>query len=282
MNSLFCAKAAESPLRGVKMLLRFGVANHLSIRDYQELSLVATSLKDPVEGLLRTTDKPGHNENERVAVPVVAIYGANAAGKSTILRALDFYVRAIRDSHVARTSSEGTAYQPFLLDDDSREEPSRYDADFIIESTRYHYGFILDGSVINEEWLYSFPPEGQRQIKSVLFHRNFAEDAPYYFGKTLKGDNRVIAKLTRDNSLYLSSAAQNAHPQLSRIYDYFKLGFSSRLDLFSDDNRIGDQIHAYFSADDTQRLRAMSFMKAADIGISDIQFFKKATLMKAS
>jgi AAA15 family ATPase/GTPase len=277
----FLRKASKNQATRYKMLLRFGVSNNLSIRDYQELSLVATSLKDPMEGLLRMVEKSEVGDKERAAVPVVAIYGANAAGKSTILRALNFYVSTIQNSHTSRTSRVGTAYQPFLLDDESREQPSRYDADFIIEGMRYHYGFVLDGKIINEEWLYSFPPEGQRQARSILFHRDSTEKSPYYFGKSLKGDNKIIAKLTRDNSLFLSSGAQNAHPQLSKIYDYFKLGFSHRLNLLSDDTQIGKQMHTYFSADDKQRAKAMNFMKAADIGISDIHFSPKSYDEKA-
>ncbi|MGR4042511.1 AAA family ATPase [Pseudomonas sp. 910_21] len=254
------------------MLLRFGTANHLSIRDYQELSLTATSLKDPQEGLLRVTPDV---EKGISAVPVVALYGANAAGKSTILRALDFYVAAIRNSQTGATARRGTPYDPFLLDDDSRNEPSRYDADFVIDGIRYHYGFELDGEIINREWLFSFPPETQRQTRSVLFHRQATEEEPFYFGKNLKGDNKRIAKITRENSLFLSAAAQSAHPQLSEIYDYFDVGFLRRFDNIADENSMNKQLSAYFSQDDEQRKRALSFLKAADIGISDIHFKKK-------
>ena len=254
------------------MLLRFGTANHLSIRDYQELSLTATALKDPVDGLLQLT--PGH-EGGIAAVPVVALYGANASGKSTILRALDFFVNAIRISHTGTSARTGTPHDPFLLDDYSRNNPSRYDADFVIEGIRYHYGFELDGEIINSEWLFSFPPEHQRQSRTILFHRDATEEEQFHFGKSLKGDNKRISKLTRDNSLFLSAAAQNAHPILSNIYDFFHLGFSRRFDNIADENSMNKQLFAYFSQDEEQRNRAMSFLKAADIGIANIKFKKK-------
>ena len=61
------------------MLLRFGVSNHRSIRDYQELFLSASPR---IKRNAAVFPVPTLREN---AVPVVAIYGANAAGKSTLL-----------------------------------------------------------------------------------------------------------------------------------------------------------------------------------------------------
>lgn len=261
------------------MLLRFGTSNHLSIRDYQELSLVATSLKDTTEGLLHVgenLDMDSAKKNISV-VPVVAVYGANAAGKSTVLRALEFFVRAIRDSHNVTSNRLGTPYTPFLLDDESRHTPSQYDADFVLGETRYHYGFTLDGMIVNSEWLYSFPLGKQRQARSVLFHRDASEDEPFYFGKTLKGDNKAIAKFVRDNSLFISAAAQNSHPHLSLIYEYFSSGVSKRLDSIDETILLSKQMHAYFNADEQQRQMATSFMRAADIGIADIKFSKEPT-----
>lgn len=265
------------------MLLRFGTANHLSIRDYQELSLMATSLKDATEGLLQVGESPDSIDSTKkniVAVPVVAVYGANAAGKSTVLRALEFFVAAIRDSHNAKSTRHGTPYKPFLLDDESRHTPSRYDADFVLDGTRYHYGFTLDGEIINSEWLYSFPIGTQRQSRSVLFHRDATEKEVFYFGKNLKGDNKAISKFVRDNSLFISAAAQNSHPHLSLIYEYFSSGVSKRLDSIDDSALLSKQMHAYFNIDEQQRKMATSFMRAADIGIADIQFSKKPTTEK--
>ena len=65
------------------MLLRFGVANHRSIRDYQELFLSA-SKRIRHEGLVIPV--PTLKE---AAVPVAAIYGSNASGKSNLIDAMD-------------------------------------------------------------------------------------------------------------------------------------------------------------------------------------------------
>lgn len=258
------------------MLLRFGTSNHRSIREYQELVFTATSLKDSDSGLLyagQDTPVGSSSEKSRLrVVPVVAIYGSNAAGKSTVLKALTFFVDAIIYSHNRVASQEGTPYAPFLLDDESRGSPSKYDADFVLGDARYHYGFTLDGRRILSEWLYSFPLNGKRQTKSVLFHRDCSEDEEYYFGKSLKGDNKRISRFARENGLFLSAAAQSSHPQLSFIYEYFLKKVSKRFDQTDNLESVGKQLFAYFGSDTERRSRAVSFLKAADVGISGVDF----------
>ena len=68
------------------MLLRFAVANHLSIRDHQELSLVSSALSDTEDGLVDCPSSPSG-----FVLPAVVIYGANASGKSNIVDAHSRY-----------------------------------------------------------------------------------------------------------------------------------------------------------------------------------------------
>ncbi len=81
------------------MILRFGVSNYRSIRDYQELSLIASSLKDVAGEPLSLPDQ------QLEVLPIVAIYGANASGKSNILRAINFMTAGTGRSH--QSKSEG-------------------------------------------------------------------------------------------------------------------------------------------------------------------------------
>lgn len=193
------------------MLLRFRVSNHLSIRDMQELSLMATSLKDEERGLI---------ERSAIArepiLPAVVIYGANASGKSNIVDAIWFMRKMVLYSHSRGNPDGGVPRENFELDNVSSGNPTYCDMDFIVEDVRYHYGFETTDSVFESEWLYSYPQKRKR----MLFER---AESGFQFGRELKGNNKNIAQLTRTNSLFLSAAAQNGHPHLSKIYRYFKM-----------------------------------------------------------
>lgn len=192
------------------MLLRFGVANHLSFRGFEELSFAASSLKDPDQGLIACPPAPGGS-----VVPAAVIYGANASGKSNLMNAMRTMWEMVSFSHTRGSPEGGVSRQPFRLDTESAGEPSRFELDFTIDGVRHHYGFEASDAAFESEWLYDFPNSRRR----MLFER---EDGAFRFGRALGGRNAVIADLTRPNSLYLSAAAQNGHERLSRVFGYFR------------------------------------------------------------
>lgn len=260
------------------MLLRFGAENHRSVREYQEVSFVASSLKGQESALMALSSREEDEIRESgitkgvKVLPVIALYGANASGKSTVLEAFKFFVDGIIRSHAHSSNHETTAYLPFLLDQESRSRPSRYDADIVLDGVRYHYGYTLDGKRILTEWLYSFPTAGARQVRSVLFHRDVSSEEEYYFGKSLRGENKQISRLTRNNSLFLSSAALNAHPQLSPIYEFFKTKITRRFESEIDKATLTKQLVAYFEANESSRDSALKFLAEADTGIVGMDF----------
>jgi len=236
------------------MLLRFGASNFLSIKEYQELSLVATPLKDTPSHLCEVV---GFKEK---ILPVVAIYGANASGKTNILKALSFLVNGIVKSHQTGKVEGGITRNYFRLDNSCKTTPSKFDCDIIIDNIRYHFGFAVDDEIILEEWLYAYP-QGTRQ---VWYHRK--KDESMYFGKFLKGKNRIIESLTRSNSLFISVAAQNNHDQLLKIYKYFNDNF-----IFSFSNFGSISKSTEYFVNDTTKNKLIAFLKHADTGISAVK-----------
>lgn len=193
------------------MLLRFGVENHLSIRCFQELSFVASSLKDPEEGLIPCPTAPSGS-----VLPATVIYGANASGKSNVMDAVRIMKDMVLRSHTRGEPGGGVPRQPFRLDPACAGEPSRFEIDFVLDGVRHHYGLEASNDAFVSEWLYAFPKSHRR----MLFER---EGSEFHFGRSLKGRTGVIKDLTRPNSLYLSAAAQNGHEQLSRVFEYFRV-----------------------------------------------------------
>lgn len=192
------------------MLLRFRVSNHLSFRDLQEVSFVASSLKERKGYLIDCTAVPNNS-----VVPAAVVYGANASGKSNLVDAMQTMWAMVLHSHTKGDPGGGVARQPFRLDPECKRAATQFDIDFVAEGTRYHYGFQATDEAFVSEWLDVYP----KAYRRLAFAR---ENSDFTFGRWLKGQNSSIAKLTRPNSLFLSAAAQNGHEQLSKVFAYFR------------------------------------------------------------
>lgn len=186
------------------MLLRFSVKNYRSFRDEQELSLVASSAKEHPTSVIQT------KAVDQGVLPVAAIYGPNASGKSNLLRALEFMVRAVEHSHRSWKPDGGVPSAPFLLAQRANE-PTEFRLDFVAEDVRFQYGFSHDAIQILTEWLYSYP-SGKKQ---TWFER---EAEQFRFGKSFLGANRAIEGTTRKNSLFMSAAAQSNHEKILPLF----------------------------------------------------------------
>jgi AAA15 family ATPase/GTPase len=200
------------------MLLRFSVSNYLSIAARQEISLVATKLKGPSSPLLRSSAIGQLN-----ALSSAVIYGANASGKTNFIKAIEFMRSAILFSHRQGKPEGGVPRLPYQLDSQIRSSPTMVEADFVLKDIRYQYGFECDDDQFVSEWLYTFP-EGKRRR---LFERTKNE---VEFGQSLKGPKKILVSLMRPNSLFISTATQNDHEDLSRIVSFFQsMQFSSTI-----------------------------------------------------
>lgn len=241
------------------MLLRLGVSNYRSIRDYIELSLMASdAIKDKGTDLL---DLRGAKHR---VLPVIVVYGANAAGKSSIHLALGSMGAHVLNSFRRLEAGASIPRSPFALDNISKDKPTRFDCDFVINGVRYHYGYEFNDKEFEKEWLYSFP-EGYRR---TLFNRD-SLNSEIEFGKHLKGKNRSIEELMRPNSLFLSVAAQSSHEELTKVYDFFRrsiAGIGASLNATSVQKDIG-------SNNDP---RLIPFLKTADTGIAGLEIREEA------
>jgi hypothetical protein len=235
------------------VLIRFRARNFRSLKEEQELSLVASSLKDSPEAVTKVQGL------DLGLVRVAAIYGANASGKSNVIKALAYMSNAVQNSHRQWAPEGPIPREPFLLDPQSKLEPSSFEADLLLEGVRFHYGFTLDDREILEEWLDAYPI-GKRQMWFKREQRDFT------FGKKLVGDNGAIERLTRPNSLFLSAAAQNNHPQLLPVYKWFveRFGYVPR------ERRPAIFNTALMCRDEGVKSWVSQSLRFADMGIVDL------------
>lgn len=232
------------------MLRSFQVANHKSIRDEQELVLL-----------------PAYDK-KRGAVPVAAVFGANASGKSTLLDALLWMRGAVLDSFAAWQPGGGVPRTPFRLDA-ARDRPSSYAVELLLDGVRYLYGFEVDDQSVLQEWLYSYPQRRRR----VLFER---EGGTIRLGSMLpdaRSREETLSGLTRDNTLLLSVAAHSNQQEALPVYQWLRSGL-----------RVPDQRPGRTAAELIRRLgdgpdsrrATLALIRSADLGIQDVQVVRGA------
>jgi AAA15 family ATPase/GTPase len=190
------------------MLIEFRVENHRSIRKEQVLTMEVGRVggqNDP-----RPREVPGCAKK---VLPVAAVYGANASGKSNVLDGLASMTDAVTLSLRHWSPDEGIPQDPFAWGP-KRMEPTKFEVEIALDGTRYRYGFEFNNHVFLKEWLYAWP-HGKKQTWLERTGDTFS------FGENLRGENKVTQDVTRPNALFLSAAAQLKHPQLSPIYSWF-------------------------------------------------------------
>jgi uncharacterized protein len=241
------------------VLIRFRVRNFRSLKEEQELSLVAsTSLKDTAKAVT-------HIEGLNLGLlRVAAIYGANASGKTNVIKALQYMAGAVQNSQRIWSPEGAIPREPFLLDPQSKGDPSAFEVDLLLQGVRFNYGFTLNDSEVLREWLNAYLT-GKKPIKrQVWFER---EGKTFTFGKKLAGDNRAIARLTRPNSLFLSAAAQNGHEALLPLYKWF----AERFEHVPRERALFARETAQMCKEEGIKSRVLQSLQAADIGVVGLE-----------
>ena len=283
----FCANRLENARSRYihRVLIWFRIANHRSVRDEQVLSLEPGNVDGGGERVREAGDLR--------LLPLVAIYGPNASGKSNVLGGLAFMRDAVVYSHRIFSPDGGVPRQPFAWSEKGAE-PSLFEIAFKIDGVRYEYGFCSDDQQFVEEWLYAYPSAR----KQTWFERDGDE---LKFGEHLHGENRTIEKVTRPNSLFLSAAAQNRHAQLSPVFRWFAAlrahnlptAIGGRFRRGSLPPRAnfarwwtppasvpadGQTISQAPSGHDVRRARFRDLLRAADFGIVDVEVLDDSAL----
>ncbi|MCX6646300.1 MAG: ATP-binding protein [bacterium] len=258
MNDINVDLLQESPLEPKNtMIVEFSVKNFKSISEEQTLSFVATGRdREHPENLIEL-DVPGMSGVKLLKSAI--IYGANASGKTNVLQALGFMIRTILVSFYRPGPGSQIPVTPFVLDEHSPNEPSRFELDFIAGGIRYKYGFILDKEKVHEEWLDHYPQGKPARV----FKRESSITPDEKPPSNLKLKPAIFEK-TRLNALYLSTAAQFREHE--SIYLWFQ-NFLSHMEP-------GWPVWATFKPSElTQEIKSQYelLIREADFGITGFQ-----------
>lgn len=147
------------------MIEEFNFGNFWSFKEQQTLNMTASKIKSNNQIL----DSKNIIEIEE-KLPLIkskAIYGANASGKTNVIKALVSFIRIISTS--VKDDNVLSILEPFKLSIESVKQPTFFQLVFRIKNVRYRYGFEADEESIKSEWLFYTPKKGN---KHYLLEKN--------------------------------------------------------------------------------------------------------------
>ncbi len=240
-------------------MIEFSVGNYRSFKDVVTFSMVAA----PIGHEDKEIDR-----NNVFTIPQdinllksAAIYGANASGKSNLVRAISFMKSFVLDSAVGRRVKDPIDTEIYKLSKDTETEPSYFEIIFAIGTTRYRYGFEVDRHSVKSEWLY----QTLSTHESEIFTRE--ENEIEVLNSFLEG--KELINKTRVNALFLSVLAQFIGEMATEIIGWFyKLFVISDLD--GEAKYASVTTHEIMFEED-RRQSSINLVRTLDLGIEDIK-----------
>jgi hypothetical protein len=234
------------------MLIEFTVENYGPFKEKAILTMSANVDKEHPENSFNSV------LGERV-LSSAAMFGANASGKTYLIRALASLREIIIAPAIPNTSIG--AYHPFRLSPDTRTAPVNMTIVFESNGNAYDYRLSFNSTKILNEALYHFP-NGKR---ALVFSRK--EDA-YDFGRSVAKGQISISRMTSPNSSYLAVAAQLNNTICKEVHNWF----INDLIILSSENEgaLTEIFVKKMNADSKWKDRALNAIKNADFGITDI------------
>lgn len=236
------------------MIIEFTVGNFLSFKENKTLSLEATSITEYKE----STFKAGKYKLLKSAV----LYGANSSGKSNFIKAMSTMKRIVMTS-VEKTSASKFEIVPFLLNTNTENKPSYFELVFLINNTRYRYGFEIDNKSVHGEWLFKLVDDTEvplfiREENGIGVAENFDEGTG-------------LESKTRENALFLSVVDQFNGEIAGSIISWFNDW--ETISGLSHDNYRGVTFELLDKKKSKERL--LDFFKDLDLGFEQLKFRKE-------
>jgi AAA15 family ATPase/GTPase len=249
------------------MILEIRLSNFFSIKDEIVLDLRAAKSQSRK---VRDLENNVFAWKDEKILKAVALYGANASGKSNIIKAIRFCCSMVFKSH---THNEDVQFNfvPFKFER-YPEKPSSFLIRFVSNNIEYEYGFTLTRSQILTESLYYYPNERRAKVftrdEKILGEKK----DKYSFSGVIKKPLDV-AENTSDKTLYISRASQMDRELGKEIFNFFNDHFILGYTGFNTIN-----IETLIKSNKKLTIKALQI---ADSDIVDIKIEKKEVPVKS-
>jgi hypothetical protein len=250
------------------MLLQFSVSNFGCFRTRQTLNFAASAQDKSLPDNVIQQKLPGLPGSQWVKG--VAVYGANASGKSTVLDALRALASMVKESAKMTDPKEPIPQiVPFALCPGQPTAPTAFSVVFVTDGVRYEYRVAATRERIVHESLRAFP----KAKEQLWFSRDFDAQTQRYTFTPERPTGFVrdsqLEGYTLSNMLFLSKAIASNRSDLEPVYRWF----TERLQVI-DLSGQGD-LHFDFSlrqvAEQTAlKDRIATLLRHADLGVSGV------------
>lgn len=199
------------------MLLEIRFSNFFSIKDEVCIDFKAGTINTAVAKEL--VDNV-FTANDETLLKVQGLFGPNASGKSSILKAALFCRQLVIDSF---QSNEGVTFNfmPFKFDG-YYEKPSTFFIDFITDGIEYEYSFSLTRNEIITEELYYYPGKRKAKIFTRDEKAGKTKNEIYSFAEGKFTKPLDVAQSTGKTTLFISRASQMDRALAKNIYNFFR------------------------------------------------------------
>lgn len=252
----------------LEMIQELKIKNFLSFKDEVVFSFEATSDKTLEDYYVYKL------ENGVRLLKLCMVYGANASGKSNLIKVFKFLKDFV--SRIPSSKEEKIPFEAFAFND-AQNEPGKLELTFYIENVKHVYILELTSDIILKENLYFYP--GTQP--AVIFERHFDNEkniSIIRFGKKIKLSKttreQLVLKTLKNSSVFAAYLQVNIYePYMKEAYQWFDNKFIEPV--FPDDilqdklkNRLTDINYKPF---------VIELLKKADFNIDDIVIKEKET-----
>lgn len=229
------------------MLIQFTMENHRSIREPVDIRFIASQDASPASYRIRP-------DGPTPLLPVLALCGANAAGKSNILHGIAAMWDMVAGSCSRLSRGQELPWEPFA----GNRNPTSFEAVYFYNGIRYAYGFSFDAKRIHSESLFHWP-QGR---KTLIFSR---QNGQYVFRENV-AEQTALSRRTLDNRLYLVTSNDWNLPQTENAY----LWFLGNVLVWKEPAPASSETAARIAQSETQRALVQEELLLADPGITHI------------
>lgn len=247
------------------MIAEFTIENFFSIKSSQKLSF------EPSSDTFMSDEYSYEVKNGVKLLKVGIIYGANASGKTNILNAIDFFRMLVL--RMPKDRNEQTGVVPFMLDETSRNEPTKMSMIFYINQSKYILTFELDAKYIHSETLTVYDSIRPTKLYSRSYDAS-SDSSIIEFGVNLKMTKKsqdVISGNTINNSSVLAAFGKSnvERTKLNDVYDYFAKQVK---EVLAPGMLLSGYVKSRLDKDESGDLKKfiLNFLKASDFNIEDV------------